>query len=90
MYKYGITTQNTPSNREDSMVNRFQDVKLKTYSSKHQNQKNFSYSVPVDPEDGAARGYSSSMYSLGTGHAENLSNMDFEYFQAEIDKYKDL
>jgi len=28
------------------------------------------------------------MYSQGTGQADNLSNMDFEYFQAEIDKFK--
>lgn len=29
-----------------------------------------------------------SLYSKGKGHAENLSNLDFEYFEAEIDKYR--
>ena len=34
--------------------------------------------------------FGDSIRSKGTGQAENLSNMDFDYFEAEIDKFRDF
>ena len=38
--------------------------------------------------DSALRCFDSTMSSLGTLPASSLSNMDYEYFQGEIDKFK--
>ena len=66
--------------------------KFSSRNPKYQQQQQYVAGHTVgtsDPQvDSNTRVFDSTMSSMGTGRAQYLTSMDFEYFQAEIDKYK--